>query len=169
MYWQTKVAWSETLVTAALVKDIESGKGVSLGDAIVYAGTAVSVGAIWYPEIRAVILGAALATPFAAPAAAAAVSAFAIGGIISYAAAPEGKEAEALVEYAKDPIGTTYDIISKEVKETKTEAIGVVSLIYNIGLKQAQRKVSQVEAGIEAAGTWLKENQRFLTGPYLPF
>jgi len=115
LYWMTKVAWSEVLIIAALVKMREK-KGDHVADAIVVVSTAVAVGAIWAPEIRATIVAGALATPLA-PIAAVVISAYAVGGIISYLAAEEGKEAEALVEYYHDPIGTTGDIIVEKVTD----------------------------------------------------
>ena len=159
MYWQTKISWSEALIAAAVVKDIQSGKGVSFGDAIVYAGAGISVAAIWYPEIRATLVAGALAIPFAAPAAAAAVSAYAIGGIISYAAAPEGKEAEALVEYAKDPLGTTYDIISKEVKETAHQIESLATGVIRFGIRAAEREYEEKKMQAKAVWNFFGENR----------
>jgi len=111
----TKITWSEVLIIAAIVK-VREKKGDHVADAIVIVSTTIAVVAIWNPEIRATIVGAALATPLA-PAAAIALSAYAIGGIISFVAAEEGQEAQALVDYYHDPIGTTKDIIVREVTD----------------------------------------------------
>jgi len=115
LYWMTKIAWSEVLIIAAIVK-VREKKGDHVADAIVIASTTIAVVAIWNPEIRATIVGAALATPLA-PAAAVAVTAYAIGGVISFVAAEEGEEAQALVDYYHDPIGTTGDILVREVTD----------------------------------------------------
>jgi len=113
----TKVAWSEVLVLAAMAK-VNEKEGDTLADAIVIASTTVSVGAIWWPEIRATMVGAGMATA-AAPVAAVAVSVYAIGGIIAFAAAdpddPGWYGAEALREYYHDPVGTTADIAKEYV------------------------------------------------------
>lgn len=138
-----------------------------MADAITLASATVSVGAIWYPEIRATIVGAALATPLA-PAAAAAASAYAIGGVIAYAAAPEGEEAEALVDYYHDPLGTTYDIISKEVTETAQQIESIATGVVRFGLREVERRYEEKKRQAEAAWEFIGEN-RWANPIRLPF
>jgi hypothetical protein len=110
--WQTKVSWSGVIILAWSVK-VRQSKGVTIGDAMLTVGMVVSVGSIWYPELRATMVGAAAAS-VAAPVAAVAVSAYAIGGVIAFAAADPEDEGwygvEALKEYYHDPVGTLVDI-----------------------------------------------------------
>jgi len=115
LYWMAKVAWSEVLIVAAIAK-VREKEGDYLSDAIVLASTSIAVTAIWVPEIRATMVGAALAT-VAAPVAAVAVSVYAIGGLIAFTAADSEDEGwygvEALKEYYHDPVGTTADIATE--------------------------------------------------------
>jgi len=135
LYWQHKISWSGVLIIAGIAK-VREKKGDHISDAIVIASTTIAVVAIWNPEIRATIVGAAMASPLA-PAVAVAVSAYAIGGVISFVAAEEGEEAQALVDYYHDPIGTTADIIVREVTdpmiEYVTEEIWQKQLVEPIG------------------------------------
>jgi len=114
-----KISWSAALITHA-VYQVRRKKGDHVADAMVVAGTAISIGAIWYPEIRATMIGAALGTA-AAPVAVAAVAAYAVGGVIAFAAADPDDDGwygvEALKEYYHDPIGTTADIIVEKVTD----------------------------------------------------
>jgi len=114
-----KISWSGTIIIYAFYK-IRKKEGDYVADAMVAAGAAISVGAIWWPEIRATMVGGALGTA-AAPVAVAAVTAYAVGGVIAFAAADPDDEgwygAEALKEYYHDPIGTTADIIVEKVTD----------------------------------------------------
>ena len=166
MYWMTKVTWSELIVLAAIAK-VRHKEGDTVGDAITIASATVSVGAIWYPEIRATIVAAALATPLA-PAAAAAASAYAIGGVIAYAAAPEGEEAEALVDYYHDPLGTTYDIISKEVTETAQQIESIATGVVRFGIRAIEREYEEKKMQAKAVWDFFGENR--YSNPFgLPF
>lgn len=117
MYWMTKVSWSGVLIIAGIAK-VREKKGDHLSDAIVIASTTIAVGAVWYPEIRATMVGAAMGTA-AGPIAAVAVSVYAIGGVIAFAAADPDDEGwygtEALKEYYHDPVGTTVDIAEEYI------------------------------------------------------
>lgn len=119
LYWQHKISWSGVLIIAGIAK-VREKKGDHIHDALVVASTSIAVTAIWYPEIRAVMVGTVLATS-AAPVAAVAVSTYALGGIIAFAAADPEDEgwygAEALKEYYHDPIGTTVDIAQEYIVE----------------------------------------------------
>jgi len=114
-----KISWTAALITHA-VYELRRKEGDHVSDAMVVAGTAISIGAIWYPEIRATMIGAALGTA-AGPVAVAAVTAYAVGGVIAFAAADPDDEGwygvEALKEYYHDPIGTTADIIVEKVTD----------------------------------------------------
>jgi len=122
LYWQTKVSWSAVLVYAWQV-EVRRKKGDHLSDAIATVGMVVSVGAIWVPEIRATIVGAAMATPVA-PIAAVVVGVYAIGGIIAFAAAdpddPGWYGAEALKEYHADPWGSTVETAQEHIVRPAT-------------------------------------------------
>lgn len=114
-----KISWTGALLTHA-VYQVRRKEGDHVADAMVIAGTAISITAIWLPEIRATMIGAALSTA-AAPVAVAAVAAYAVGGIIAFASADPDDEGwygvEALKEYYHDPIGTTADIIVEKVTD----------------------------------------------------
>jgi len=138
MYWMHKVSWSGVLILAGIAK-VREKEGDTLADAITIAATTISVTAIWYPEIRAVLVGAAVATPVVVPVAAVAATAYAVGGIIAFAAADPKDEgwygAEALKEYYRDPLGTTKDIIVKEVTETGRMLKGIGTFLIRSGSK----------------------------------
>ena len=82
MYWQHKISWSGVIILAGIAK-VREKKGDTLSDAITIAATAISVGAIWYPEIRATLVGVAVATPFVVPVAAVAATAYAVESLHS--------------------------------------------------------------------------------------
>jgi len=115
--WQTKISWTGVLILAWSAK-VREEEDDYISDAIATGSTAIAVGAIWWPEIRATMVGAAMGTA-AAPIAAVAVSTYAIGGLIAFAAADPDDEgwygAEALKEYYHDPIGTTADIATEYI------------------------------------------------------
>jgi len=123
MYWMTKVSWSGVLIISMMAK-VQEKKGDHISDAIVVASTTVAVGSIWAPELRATMVGAGMAT-VAAPVAAVAVSVYAIGGLIAFAAAdpedPGWYGAEALKEYYHDPVGTIADIATETIVDPLAE------------------------------------------------
>jgi len=119
LYWKHKISWTGTLLVY-MAYQVRRKKGDHVADAMVIAGTALSIGGIWAPEIRATMVGAALGSA-AAPVAVVAIAAYATGGVIAFAAADPEDEgwygAEALKEYYHDPLGTTRDIIVEEVTD----------------------------------------------------
>jgi len=170
--WTTKVSWTGVLILAWSAK-VRKEEGVQLSDIFATAGMVVAVGGIWIPNLRATMVGAGMAT-VAAPIAAVAVSTYAIGGIIAFAAADPEDEgfygAEALKEYYHDPIGTLVDIGDEYIVEpvadwTQEQIIDpVASWTLRRVNELAQAKV-QVESTLNE---YLFEN-RWLTGPVLPW
>ena len=80
MRWQNKVSWSQLLATYAIY-EIKKDEKFTLGDVFTLTGAAVSIGAIWYPEIR--VAAASAAAPYAVPAGAAVAVPVAAGLVAS--------------------------------------------------------------------------------------
>lgn len=173
MYWQHKVSWSATLIGYAVVRDMKT-EGFTLGDAMYYAGTGIAVTAVWIPEIRAMILGAALATPAIPAIVTGTTVAYAAGGILAFATADPKDEgfygAQALKEYAVDPVGTTYETISTAVKETATRVEALATGVGRAVAREVERRVEEKKQQAEAGWEWVEENWRwFNPTPGLPF
>jgi len=117
--WTTKVSWTGVLILSWSAA-VRKKEGDYLHDTLATGGMLIGVGGIWITELRATLVGAAMGT-VAAPVAAVAVSTYAIGGVIAFAAADPEDEgfygAEALKEYYHDPIGTTADIATEYIVE----------------------------------------------------
>jgi len=172
LYWMTKVAWSEVLITAAIIK-VREKKGDHLSDAIVIVSTGIAVGSIWITELRATMVGAAMAT-VAAPLAAVAVSTYAIGGLIAFAAADPKDEGwygvEALKEYYHDPIDTLVDIGDEYIVDpvadwTQRE---IIDPVVGWTLRRVY-ELNQAKAEVESTIDEYLFKNRWLTGPVLPF
>jgi len=161
MIWQHKISWSGLIILGTVAK-VREKKGDTLADAIVIASGTISVGAIWWPEIRVAMAGAVIATPLVLPAAAIVATAYAAGGVLAFATADPKDEGwygvEALKEYYHDPIGTTTDTIVKEVSEayhsTKIAATVVVQYAVNEAERRYEEKKIQLGAGVD----WLEDN-----------
>ena len=170
MYWQYKVSWSATLISYALVRDMQT-EGFTVGDAMYYTGAAIAVTAVWYPEIRAALLGTAIAVPAAPLVVTGTVVAFAAGGVLAFATAdPEAEGwygAEALKEYAIDPVGTTFRTIKKEVEKTTTQLKGLATGVARSVSREVERryeeKKMQVGRLLELIGEnrWSNPTPRF--------
>lgn len=168
LYWMTKVSWSGVIILAWSVK-VRKSKGVTIGDAMLTVGMVISVGSIWIPELRATLVGATAAS-VAAPAAAVAVGAYAVGGIIAFAAADPEDEgwygAEALKEYYHDPVGTLADIGEEHILDplvdwTQRHMFEPVE-IWAVHLVQ---EFNQYKATFEREFP----RNRWLTGPVIPW
>jgi hypothetical protein len=158
MWFQHKWTWSVTLALFGLAK-INEKEGDTLSDIITFGATAISITAIWQPEIRAMMVSGAIATaPAAVPIAAVAVSTYAIGGIIAFAAADPEDEgwygAEALKEYYHDPLGTTTDIATELVVDPVARWL-------------VRRAQDIAPIALLARKEFFKN--RWVTGPVLPF
>ena len=86
MYWQQKIVWTELSIAFTMYRmnknrDIDNPAVRAIADVVVMSGGTVAVAAIWYPELRVVLAGAA-ATTLSVPATAVTVP-IAIGGIAS--------------------------------------------------------------------------------------
>jgi hypothetical protein len=156
LIWQTKVGWTGTLVLAWAYQ-VRKKEGDYLSDALATTGMLIAVGSIWYPELRATMVGAAMATA-AAPVAAVAVSTYAIGGVIAFAAADPQDEgwygAEALKDYYHDPLGVTTEIATEYVVEPIANWL-------------VRRAVQFAPVALLAREEIFKN--RWMTGPVLPF
>jgi hypothetical protein len=172
LYWMNKISWSAVLIIAWSVK-VREKKGDHLSDAMATVGMVVSVGAIWITDLRATMIGAGMAT-VAAPVAAVAVSTYAIGGVIAFAAADPEDEgyygAEALKEYYHDPIGTLVDIgdeyIVDPVADWTQEQI--IDPVVGWTLRRVY-ELNQAKAELESTIDEYLFKNRWLTGPVLPF
>jgi len=173
MIWQYKISWSGLIVLATVAK-VREKKGDTLSDAITIASGTISVGAIWWPEMRVAMAGVVVATPLVVPVAATVATAYAAGGVLAFATADPEDEgwygAEALKEYYQDPIGTTKETIVEKVSEAyhTTEAAGrfLVNYAVNEISQEYQQKKSELEAGWE----WVEDNWRWSNPtPGLPF
>jgi len=170
--WTTKVSWTGVLILAWSAK-VRKEEGVQLSDIFATAGLVVGVGGIWIHELRATLVGAAMAT-VAAPVAAVAVSTYAIGGVIAFAAADPEDEgfygAEALKEYYHDPVGTLVDIgdeyIVDPVADWTQEEI--IDPIASWSLRRVN-ELAQAKVQIESTLDEYLFKNRWLTGPVLPF
>jgi len=97
-----------------------------------------------------------------------------IGGVTSYAiGGREGLVAYTDVLTGQVGPGEWYDVVApevkKELKEKKTQMLGVVSLVYNMGVRELERKALIARARVEAVSEFLEDLPgKFLTGPYLP-
>jgi len=164
LYWQHKISWSGVIILAGIAK-VREKKGDTLSDAITIAATAISVGAIWYPEIRATLVGVAVATPFVVPVAAVAATAYAVGGVIAFAAAdpddPGWYGAEALKEYYHDPLGTTKDIIVETATETYHSTVAAAHVVYSAVEQDIERRYEAKKRELEAGWQWVEENWRW--------
>lgn len=170
MYWQHKVSWSASLFAYAVVRDMKT-EGFTIGDAMYYAGTGIAITAVWYPEIRATLLGAAIAVPAVPAVVTGTTVAFAAGGVLAFATADPKDEgfygAQALKEYAKDPVGTTYETISGAVKKKVTQLEALATGVVRTAHREIERRVDEKKKQLKAG--WEFIENRFLTGPYLPF
>jgi len=168
MYWQAKIAWSNVLIIGAIAK-VREKKGDHVADAITIAATTISVGAIWYPELRATLVGATLGTAVA-PVAAVAVSVYAIGGVIALATADPDDEGwygvEALKEYYHDPIGTTAKTATEYIVDPVADWT-TRNIIDPVGSWTLRRIVEANEVKVLLDQNLFKN--RWMTGPVLPF
>jgi hypothetical protein len=168
LWFQHKWTWSVSLALFGIAK-VNQKEGDTLADAITIAGTTLAITSIWIPEIRATMVGAAMATTVAAPVAAVVVSTYAIGGIIAFVAADPEDEgwygAEALKEYYHDPVTVVADIATETIVDpladwTQEQIIDPVAFW---GLRRAQ-ELGQLKGILERE---LFKN-RWYTGPNLP-
>lgn len=172
MYWQHKVSWSGVLIIAGIAK-VNEKEGDTLSDAITIASTTIAVGSIWHKELRFVLAGAVVATPFVIPVVAVVATTYVIGGLISFAAAdpddPGWYGAEALKEYYHDPIGTTKDIIEETATETYHSTKNAVTVIYSAIEQDVERRYQEKKRELEAGWQWVEENWRWYNPSPLPF
>jgi len=167
-----KISWSGVIILAGIAK-VREKEGDTLSDAITIAATTISVGAIWYPEIRATLVGAAIATPFVVPVAAVATTTYAVGGLIAFAAAdpddPGWYGVEALKEYYRDPIGTTKDIIVETAKETYHSTAIAAHVIYSTIEQDIERRYQEKKRELEAGWDWITKYGKWYNPTPLPF
>jgi len=173
MIWQYKVSWSGLIILGAVAK-VRHKKGDTLADAITIAGGTISVGAIWWPEIRVAMAGVVVATPLVVPAAAVVATAYAAGGVLAFATADPKDEGwygvEALKEYYEDPIGTTTDTIVKEVSEAYHSTVAAGTIAVNYAVNEAERQYQVKKGQVEAGWDWVEDNWRWSNptpGPWL--
>lgn len=143
--------------------------------AILQFGTTLYV--LWIPPVVQAGIAArvgVLLAPLAVPAAIA-TSAIIAGGVVSYAIDPK----EGLDNY-KDFISeptkipgrlkfTGETIYEHKVEPAVNVTLGIASMLWNIGIREVERKRNEIETGMDEIAAWIEDNQRFLTGPYLPF
>lgn len=172
LYWMNKISWSGVLIIAWSVK-VREKKGDHLADAMATVGMVVSVGAIWYPELRATMVGAAVASA-AGPVAAVAVSTYAIGGVIAFVAADPEDEGwygvEALKEYYHDPVGTIADIATEAIVDPVAQWTQeqIIDPVVGWTLRRVY-EINQAKAELESTIDEYLFKNRWLTGPVLPF
>jgi len=132
---------------------------------------------LWVPPVVQAGIAArvgVLLAPLAVPAAVI-TSTIIVGGVVSYAIDPEEglqNYKDFLSEPTKIPerLKFTAETIYEHKIEPKVSlTLGVVKFLYNMGKREAERRVNVIQKGMEEAGEWVEENNPFLTGPYLPF
>lgn len=142
MRWQNKMTWSQ-LIAASAIYEIKKDEKFTLGDVWTLTGAAVSIGAIWYPEIR--VAAATAAAPYAVPAGAAVAVPVAAGLVTSAIVGGE----EGVKDYYEFMTGeVSYDqwkevvvpAIEQEVMKPIADAgMGALDWILIEGEKQLKR------------------------------
>jgi len=144
------------------------------GSVLQFAGT---VYVLWVPPVVQAGIAARiglLLAPLALPAAVL-TSTIIVGGVISYAIDPEEglqNYKDFITEPTKIPERlkfTAETIYEHKIEPTVNVTLGVASLLWNMGKREVERRVSVLQERMEAAGEWIDENNPFLTGPVLPF
>lgn len=165
------------LVMAAELIDDEDGwkdNWEDTGAILQFAGT---VYVLWVPPVVQGAIAARVGIIFAPVAVPAAIitSAVIVGGIVSYFVDPEEglkNYKDFLSEPTKIPERlkfTAETIYEHKIEPTVNVTLGIAGFLYNMAKREVERRVTQVEEGLDAAGEWIDENNPFLTAPYLPF
>jgi len=144
------------------------------GAILQFAGTLY---VLWIPPVVQAGIAArvgVLLAPLAVPAAIATTT-FIVGGFVAAVVDPE-EGLENYMDFFAEPgkIPERLKFTAETIYEHKIEpkvnlTLGVVKFLYNMGKREAERRVNVIQKGLEEAGEWVEENNPFLTGPYLPF
>jgi hypothetical protein len=164
------------MMSAELIDDEEGWKDnwEDTGAILQFAGT---VYVLWVPPVVQGAIAARVGIIFAPVAMPAAIitSMVIVGGVVSYFIDPEEglKNYKEFIttpgKYWERTKFTGETIYEHKIEPTINVTLGIAGFLYNMAERELQRRVSQVEEGMEAAGEWIEENNPFLTGPYLPF
>jgi len=144
------------------------------GAILQFAGTLY---VLWVPPVVQAGIAArvgVLLAPLAVPAAII-TSTFIVGGFVAAVVDPE-EGLENYMDFFAEPgkIPERLKFTAETIYEQKIDpavqvTLSAASMVYNMAEREVLRKATQIHTGMEEASRWIKEHNRFLTGPYLPF